>query len=247
MPRPRPPSLGTQSHSEPDKLPSDEPRKGVFDDLQRQVDAIYADASRILSADQAEGQPDPAQVLAAIADMRRELDALEFLIRKRGTTGATPAPATKPSHPIAGSGLAVWGRSDGPPQENQAKNAQRTVADHLANIARKREEAGLSPAEAPELWAGREGRRENPVAFIRRVYGRYLGHGLTRAHIRRLDLPLYRALSVWVIRHPDDTLPELPSRSDEVDRMLENLAVDATPDQLRRLGLALQSRKRAGK
>jgi len=60
-------------------------------------------------------------------------------------------------------------------------------------------------------------------------------------------LPLYRALSVWLTRHPGETMPELPSRSESIDRTVETLADDISPEQLRRLGLALQSRKRSSK
>ncbi len=65
------------------------------------------------------------------------------------------------------------------------------------------------PDHAPELWANRRGRKENPIAFIRRVYARWLGHGLKRGDIRTLDQPLYQALAVWMHRHPDDDFAEL--------------------------------------
>lgn len=66
--------------------------------------------------------------------------------------------------------------------------------------------------EAPQLWQSRIGRKENPPAFIRRVYNAYLHGGFTRAMLRRLDPLLYQALAVWECRHPDDQLDELPKR-----------------------------------
>lgn len=67
------------------------------------------------------------------------------------------------------------------------------------------------PKRAPELWSERTGRKENPVAFIRRVYAPWVGRGLQRAHLHSLDLPLYTALAVWLHRHPEIDFPELSS------------------------------------
>lgn len=68
------------------------------------------------------------------------------------------------------------------------------------------------PDTAPELWSNRIGRRENPPAFIRRVYAPYLNGRFTRAMLRTIDPLLYQALAVWESRHPDDQLSELPKR-----------------------------------
>jgi hypothetical protein len=65
------------------------------------------------------------------------------------------------------------------------------------------------PKTAPERWSEREGRKENPVVFIRRVYDRWLGRNLRRSHLLELDPSLYQALAMWMRRHPEDTLPEL--------------------------------------
>ncbi|MGE3712117.1 MAG: hypothetical protein AB7G35_20925, partial [Hyphomicrobiaceae bacterium] len=71
------------------------------------------------------------------------------------------------------------------------------------------------PDTAPERWSRREGRKENPVAFIRRVYAPWLNRGLTRAHLLTLDRALYSALAVWMHRHPETEFPELISPGDE--------------------------------
>lgn len=109
--------------------------------------------------------------------------------------------------------------------------------------------AASDPATPPpltptELWEHRSGRKENPVAFLRRVYAPWLGQGMTRADLRRIDLPLYRAFSAWLRRHPEDPVAELPSLSEAIDRKIERLAHEFTPDDLRKLGLALQNRQR---
>lgn len=101
------------------------------------------------------------------------------------------------------------------------------------------------PGLPPELWSARfREYNENPVEFVRRVYGRWIGRGLTRAHIRQLDLPLYRALSAWMSRHPDDVMTDLPSLSEAIDQKVARLSAEFTPDELRKLGLALQNRAR---
>jgi hypothetical protein len=95
------------------------------------------------------------------------------------------------------------------------------------------------------LWSERENNNSlNPVAFIRSHYAPWIGKGLTRAHIRRRDMPLYRAFAVWVHRHPEDDIEELPRRSSTVDQTLDRLARDIDPEDIRKLGLALQSRRR---
>lgn len=102
-------------------------------------------------------------------------------------------------------------------------------------------------SQAPELWSERRGRNENPIAFIRRVYAPYLGNGMTRPLLRQLDWPLYRALSVWELRHPADRMHDMPTKSDLIDRKIAELAARGTPDELRSIGLTLQARRRAAR
>lgn len=105
------------------------------------------------------------------------------------------------------------------------------------------------PTEAVELWSDRTPhpdleRIETPVEFTRRVYGSWLSKGLTRAHLRGLDPPLYQALSVWMRRHPDDVIEELPPLTQVIDERIAKLSAEFSPDDLRKLGLAIQSRLR---
>lgn len=101
------------------------------------------------------------------------------------------------------------------------------------------------PDSAPERWKDRDSARsENPVQFIRRVYAPWVGNGLTRPDLARLDPPLYKALGVWSHRHPDDTLPEVITLSQKIDQMVDELSDKYSPDELRKLGLALQARAR---
>jgi len=103
------------------------------------------------------------------------------------------------------------------------------------------------PKTAPALWADRDrNEKENPVEFTRRVYARWLGRGLTRRLLRQLDDQLYRALSVWTYRHPEDTLAELPPMSAEMDELIERLSTELSLEDLRKLGYAIDTRLRRG-
>lgn len=107
--------------------------------------------------------------------------------------------------------------------------------------------SSAQPSSPPEQWGHREPGRENPVQFIRRVYAAWLGRGLSRRQLRNLDPALYRAFSVWVHRHPDDAIPELPSMSDETDLLIETLSRRMSIEELRRLGYAIDQRLRKPK
>lgn len=102
------------------------------------------------------------------------------------------------------------------------------------------------PAAAPALWKDRDlNRRENAPAFIARVYARWLGKGLERRHLATLDRDLYRALSVWVVRHPNDPIvSQLPPQHELVDELIEQLTAEYPADVLRKLGRAIDSRMR---
>jgi hypothetical protein len=102
------------------------------------------------------------------------------------------------------------------------------------------------PQTPPETWAQRDlNQRENPTGFTRRVYGPWIGRGLTRGYLKDLDAELYRALSVWLTRHPDDPIAsELPRKSDMNDALIEQLSALYPVDTLRKLGHLLTSRTR---
>ncbi|MEZ5898538.1 MAG: hypothetical protein R3D51_03495 [Hyphomicrobiaceae bacterium] len=131
-----------------------------------------------------------------------------------------------------------------------ARLSSRQIAGLLRELAATYEQTGQPPPlpdKAPELWSEREGRSENPVAFIRRVYAPWLGRGLIRPHVKALDPGLYNAFNVWCHRNPDDTLPELLTLSARIDEMVEDLSGRYDPEDLRKLGLALQMRHRKQK
>jgi len=103
------------------------------------------------------------------------------------------------------------------------------------------------PKRAPALWKDRDPEGEtNPALFTRATYTRWLGH-LTRQHLRELDPDLYRALSVWEHRHPEDRITELLTLAEVIDARIAALADEFSPDELRKLGSTLQTRHRRSK
>jgi hypothetical protein len=105
----------------------------------------------------------------------------------------------------------------------------------------------FGPADAPEKWSERRRlfSRDNPPDFIRRVYGQWLGRGLARKDIARLDPELYRALAVWLNRHPDDEIGRLlPTQSEQLDELIERLSAEYPVEVLRKLGYAIDTRLR---
>jgi hypothetical protein len=80
------------------------------------------------------------------------------------------------------------------------------------------------PNSAPEIYPGLRG-PETPPEFVKRVYGEWLGKGLTRADIRKLDPKLSIAINNWLSR-PGNEWPtdvDLPTLKEQNDRDLERL------------------------
>ena len=114
-------------------------------------------------------------------------------------------------------------------------------------LPRPAESASIElPSAAPETYQGLAG-PETPPEFVQRVYGPWLGHGLTRAHIRKLDWTLYQAIINWQSR-PQNSWPadvDLPTKAEQITRDLEALR-ERAPDGRIALALAgLTSREAA--
>jgi len=81
--------------------------------------------------------------------------------------------------------------------------SQKAVSDELSDNL---------PSVAPALWEERAtGREVSPADFIRQHYAPWLGQGLTRAYIGKLDEKLYVAYARQISRSPEKALAELPS------------------------------------
>ena len=86
------------------------------------------------------------------------------------------------------------------------------------------------PAEAPETYQGLRG-PETPPAFVQRVYGEWLGHGLTRAHIRQLDPALSQAINNWSRKNEWPADVDLPTKSEQTSRDIEAMRAAAAEGQ----------------
>jgi hypothetical protein len=66
---------------------------------------------------------------------------------------------------------------------------------------------------------------ESPYQFVRRVYGKYVGRGLARHHLRTLDPSLYRALTNahWMYKERGSGPLTLPTEREANDEAIERL------------------------
>ncbi len=87
------------------------------------------------------------------------------------------------------------------------------------------------PTSAPATWKADKQPGETPPDFIKRVYGPWLGNGLTKAALRHLDEPLYRSLYKW-LSNPKNELPadlDLPTKAEGISRRIDELRSES-PD-----------------
>jgi len=115
------------------------------------------------------------------------------------------------------------------------------------------------PKKAPELYQDRAYASENPPDFINRVYNDWLGKGLAKNNLMKLDSPLYFAHAGWVRRHgrPDNLdLPTLKELNDLELKMMEMGDGETLPcpafrhelkDQIRLYNAARNRAKKEGK
>ena len=84
-----------------------------------------------------------------------------------------------------------------------------------------------APSEPPAIWPedriAIKGVLETPPDFIKRHYSEWLGNGLTRADIRRLDKPLSTALDNWLRRNPMPDDFDLPTLKEQNSRWVERI------------------------
>lgn len=111
------------------------------------------------------------------------------------------------------------------------------------------------PTAAPEFYVGLRG-PETPPEFVQRVYKPWLGQGLTRAHLAKLDPKLYTAINNWLSRPgnvwPDDV--DLPTKSEHTSRLIDKVQTEGAsalpiegPHSLKALAsLEAAQRRRSG-
>lgn len=228
-------------------------------------------ASSAVAFDPRNLQPDPSQeakLRAEAAELARLLDeearqdpegcldtlrsAVKALTRKRGFSNAAVGEALfkiaieYESYDKAYSQR----RSPGGPKPAVRAPARRSgSARHVSSPAAEGDSEALPPpAIAPKRWSQRNKKpRENPAAFTRRLYTPYFGGGLNLRTLGKLDPQLYRALSVWVTRHPKDAIPELARRKDETLAQIAQLSAMLTEEEATALRRALAAQQRLKK
>lgn len=181
-----------------------------------------------------------AEILSVIKGVRTRLDQLERLVRARSANAA--AHADPDDDDWQRRLAAVDPYSQGSPEF--IETMKKTAASFVERGERIRAQQIDREIKSVPVWAKRRDKSTNPVAFVSMHYAKWLGRGLTRSHIRRHDLPLYRAFAVHVHRHPEDAVPELPSRTGSIDEKLERLSGTLDAEEIRKLGLALENRRR---
>ncbi|WP_426030922.1 hypothetical protein [Caulobacter sp. DWP3-1-3b2] len=107
------------------------------------------------------------------------------------------------------------------------------------------------PSNAPALWISEKKPGDSPPAFIKRHYAPWLGKGLARPDIKRLDPQLYVALNNWLRNNEMPADLDLPTLKEKNDRWAErvlpggDLAADA--EQVLRVNAALRMRQKRTK
>jgi|GEM_PF-4733292 len=106
------------------------------------------------------------------------------------------------------------------------------------------------PSVAPALWTQDRLRSDTPPDFIKRHYEPWLGKGLARSDIRRLDPNLYESLANWLRKNqmPEDMdLPTLKERNDRWVQRFEEGDLNVEARDVSRLAQAAARRRRDSK
>jgi hypothetical protein len=88
------------------------------------------------------------------------------------------------------------------------------------------------PVEAPATWKHDKQPGDTPVTFIQRHYEPWLGKGLNRADINRLDPSLYTGLANWLRKNDLPDGFDLPTKKEVLDREFDASGTEF--DQLRK-------------
>jgi hypothetical protein len=97
-------------------------------------------------------------------------------------------------------------------------------------------ETSDAPKTAPELFRDRQDKDEDPLAFTKRVYTRWLGKNLHRSDIKKLDAQLYNAL--YNLDNPSEKLTSigLLTKKQLNDVKLQSLTEMERPSMALRIG-----------
>jgi hypothetical protein len=102
------------------------------------------------------------------------------------------------------------------------------------------------PRKAKELWPGKCHTNEHVADFFRRVWKKYINHGLTLAYLKEKDLRLFNAINSYTAVYekpwPEDCrLRNYQNRlANAFQRLAERGARSVTPDELIAIGRKLK-------
>jgi hypothetical protein len=137
--------------------------------------------------------------------------------------------------------------------DNPGKPVSDLILELFSELTKAQEIPRVTAPETPPAkWLDDriavKGVLENPPDFIKRNYAPWLGKGLTRADVRRLDRPLSTALDNWLRRNPmpdDLDLPTLKEQNSRwIDRIEKGEVAIGDTDILLKHGQRLLSAKR---
>lgn len=96
--------------------------------------------------------------------------------------------------------------------------------------------ADALPDVAPALFKDREDKNEDPIAFTKRIYSKWLGKNICRSDIKKLDAQLYNAL--YNLDSPGERLDRLglPTKKQLNDVKLKTLSNVERPSTTLKIG-----------
>lgn len=130
---------------------------------------------------------------------------------------------------------------------------ERLLAKHIATdqklssgswvkrVVKGQQDVPPIPEKAPAFWKQDKQKGDTPVSFIQRHYGEWLGKGLSRPDVKRLDEPLYRALYSWLRSNDLPDGFDLPTAKEANDRLLASEVIPR--DQVSRVASAAARRR----
>ena len=99
-------------------------------------------------------------------------------------------------------------------------------------------------AARPPKFTDRVDKHESATDFLRREYSQWLGTGLLRSDLKKIDKSLYDALNNWAAKHgplPADI--DLPTKTALIDTKLKKAGVVKAPSRTRRISEMSQAER----
>jgi hypothetical protein len=204
----RPPALSRKKGNNPST--DDHPVRSLQGKIEREFKHTPGESPNSVAASISVGQNRTVyvdSVASDIEDFERELDSL------LATHGVK-------SKKVRGVLARAFGRLAERAKRDQNIGPAIAKLDKLIAAETAESDVVLLPDKAPLHWRTQRELLDSPISFIRRVYGKWLGHGLTQGIIGQLDPTLYRQLLRWLKTNEMPKDIDLPTREDINDRRI---------------------------